>query len=66
MKKKKVINAANRSYNIPTVATIAWYLLLDKFNIPEWAWGMFILIFAAFWIIAILDSIYSEELDELK
>jgi hypothetical protein len=66
MSKKMVINSKNIKTRIPTVATIAWYLLLDKLAAPGWVWGAMGVLFFIAWVAAIVDVFNCEELEPLK
>ena len=65
MEQKKVINAKNKSVPLPVVGSIAWYLLLDKFNAPGWLWGALGFAFTIVWVAAIVDIFNREELPPL-
>jgi hypothetical protein len=65
MKKPKVIASKQLPSRLPTVATIAWFLLLDRFHAPGWLWGAMGVLFAIFWGGAIY-AMYVQEPVELK
>lgn len=39
MKHPMVIQRNQLPARVPTVATIAWFLLLDRLQAPAWLWG---------------------------
>lgn len=49
MKHPKVIKLNQLPAKPPIVASIAWFLLLDRFHAPGWLWGAMGLLFAIFW-----------------
>lgn len=51
MKKHFVI--ANLPAKLPVTSTAFWTFIMYYFKAPGWGWGVFITVFAIFWIIAI-------------
>lgn len=49
MKRPKVIKLNQLPAKPPTLATIAWCLLLDRFHAPAWLWGIAGTLFAIMW-----------------
>jgi hypothetical protein len=39
VKHPKVLKLDQLPAKLPTAATIAWFLLLDRFHAPGWLWG---------------------------
>jgi hypothetical protein len=58
--KKKVISYKNLPQSLNFYGIVTLWLLLDKFNIPQWGWGIY-------WTIVVLGTIgvfiniYNEE-----
>lgn len=66
MKKINVINNVNLPARNPIVAIFLWYLVFDKFNAPEWLYGVFGVFYffvLGTWIIAFFCE---EPIDILK
>ncbi len=61
MKVRKVIK--NTPPKLPLSYTLLTYLLLDRFNAPEWLWGSFGVLFAIVWVIQIIDIWNCERID---
>lgn len=61
MKKRKVIK--NTPSRLPVIASLVAYLCLDKWNAPEWLWGVMGVIFAVIWILAVVDIWNCERID---
>lgn len=57
---KKVISPKNLPTTLPTNFTLASYLFLDKFQVPEWAWGVWGTFIAIFWIVCIIGMLTQE------
>lgn len=51
------LNVKHQATSLPITLTIATYLLLDKLNVGEMAWGIYISIMVIIWIIAIVSLI---------
>lgn len=67
MKKvKKVIKRENLPSTIPLFSTLTTYLILDKFNAPEWMWGVLAFIFLLGWINSIYRIVTDEDVDLLN
>lgn len=65
MKHPKVIKHNQLPTKPPTVATIAWCLLLDRFHAPAWLWGIAGTLFAIFWACSIYEMCMQKPI-ELK
>jgi hypothetical protein len=65
-KANKVISRKNLPANIPLWSTLTAYLTLDKFNAPEWLWGVIAFVFIGGWITAIYRIISDDDIDLLK
>lgn len=46
----RTINPNNLSPRMPLISTIAWFLLLDRFNAPGWVWGVIGVLTSAAWV----------------
>ena len=62
----KVIDFKNFPSKLPVTSTIAVYLLLDKFNVPGWTWGIVGTIYAIVWVASIYGIIKQESVDIFK
>lgn len=56
MKKQKVISRKNLPSRFPLLFFLVLYLCLDKWNVPQWVWGVagtfsFLLIVAYIWML---------------
>jgi hypothetical protein len=63
---RKVINKNNARCNFPIIATLVWWLVLDKIDAPGWAWGVIGTILVVGWVVIIIDVFTREELPEMK
>jgi hypothetical protein len=66
MKKTKVVSTKNLPVRVPTVATIAWWLLLDRLHVSPIAWGVFYTLAAIIWIITIVGLFVQESADPFE
>ena len=48
---------------IPIMSTLLMYLVLDKFNAPEWIWGVIGFVYLCYWILNIFLIFNSKGLD---
>jgi hypothetical protein len=46
----KVITFKQLPTRFPATSTIAWWLLLDRFHVPGWCWGMWGTVWVLLWI----------------
>jgi hypothetical protein len=65
MKTPKVIARNQLPARLPTVATIAWFLLLERFQAPQWLWGIAGFLAVLFWGTCIY-AIWVQESVQLK
>jgi hypothetical protein len=49
MKKNKVVKMTNLPARFPIVATVAWWLLMDRLHMPPIGWGVFYTLAAIIW-----------------
>jgi hypothetical protein len=49
MKHPKVIKLNQLPAKLPVVATIAWFLFLERFHAPQWLWGIAGFLAVLFW-----------------
>jgi hypothetical protein len=66
MKNRKVISPKNLPSRLPIVLTFMLYIILDKFNAPQWLWGGLGSIIVALWILIIIARYHEEEVDLLN
>lgn len=66
MKNIKVIKVANLPVRLPILATIVWWLLLDRLHAPALAWGIFLTLATIVWVVAILVLFNQEPIDLFK
>ena len=66
MKKHKVISGRNLLMRNPAMVILLWYLLLDKWNAPQYVWGIVGTIYAIVLIATIIDWCNSENIDIFK
>jgi hypothetical protein len=66
MKKRKVISHKNLPAKLPTVLTFMVYILLDKFNAPQWLWGGLGAVMLVLWVATIAARQYEEDTDIFK
>jgi hypothetical protein len=52
---RKVLSAKNKPMHIPVIGGMVWYLFLDHFHAPEWAWTLVITGWSLVTLIAIAD-----------
>ena len=62
--KRKVIAYKNLPAKLPLTQTLLVLLILDKYNAPQWVWGVVITIYSLLWILSIV-SIANEKLYDL-
>lgn len=62
-KKLKVVHVRNLPTRLPVLATIAWWLLLDRLQAPPVAWGVFYTLAAIIWILSIIGVFLQESAD---
>lgn len=60
---KKRITISNTGIKLPLTRTLIAYLCLDKWNAPEWLWGVIGVLYLLIWIIAIIDFWNKEQID---
>lgn len=65
MKHPKVISRGQFPARLPTVATIAWFLLLERFHAPQWLWGIAAFLAVIFWG-ACIYAMYVQEPVQLR
>lgn len=65
---RRVISCKNLPMRPPIIATIVWYLFLERVNAPEWLWGLMGALLGIFWIVCIwgVNDQKQIELEELK
>lgn len=63
MPKNKVIKMNNLPTRLPFVATLVYYLVLDRFNAPGWVWGAVGVLMLLVWILAIVNLMREEDVD---
>lgn len=65
---KKVLAWKQLPSRPPTVATIAWLLVLDRFHAPGWVWGVIGALLVIVWVSLIHDMATQKEveIEELK
>lgn len=66
MKKQKVVALKSLPMRLPILSTAVCYLLLDRFHVPGWAWGVAATIVVIVWIIAIISMVQSEHVELFK
>lgn len=66
MKPKNVLSRNSLPAQLPIMATAVAYLLLDKFQPPEWVWGAVGLFFVLVWIAAIRAILQERQVDLLN
>ena len=66
MKKHKVISGRNLLMSNPAMVILLWYLLLDKWNAPQYVWGIVGTIYAIVMIVTIVNWCNSENIDIFK
>jgi hypothetical protein len=63
MKKNKVIKMTNLPTRLPIVASIAWWLFMDRLNVSPVAWGVFYTLAAIIWALSIFCVFNQENVD---
>lgn len=63
---RKVIARQSLPAKFPFSFTGVVCLLLDRFNVPSWAWGVAITILVIYWIIIIVSILTEEEIKVIK
>lgn len=53
--RQKKIKAKFLPQQLPVLASIVYYLLLDKLNAPGWVWGVVFSIIALFAVVAVVS-----------
>jgi hypothetical protein len=66
MKKNKVIHRKNMPVRLPTFLTVVCYLLLDRFNAPEFIWGIVTMFLLLLWIVSIYSLVKEKQIDILN
>lgn len=61
--KQKVISRKNLPTKIPLVTILLAYLFLDKFNAPQWLWGVVITVLSICVIVCIVAMCNEESID---
>lgn len=62
----KVIDRKNIPPAAPVMATITWWLLLDRIGVGDVAWGVFYTLFGIFWAASIYALYQAEPTDIFK
>lgn len=65
-KVKKVLKANNLPTRLPLWSTATWFLLMERFNAPQWLWGALGFFFFIGWCVAIYLLATEEKVDLLK
>jgi hypothetical protein len=63
MKKRKVIKGSNLQKRSPIFSGMALFLFLERFNAPEWLYGVFGLLFVVWFVAWIYDMGATEDVD---
>jgi len=66
MQKRKVINSSNRPIKLPVQSSVLAWLLLDKLNASDFAFGVVYCLFVIIWVLAIVLLMAQEDLPEIK
>ena len=66
MKKRKVVARKNLPTRFPLIETIVLYLLFDKINALEWAWGVLVAVLIIGWIASIIVVYQQESIEIFK
>lgn len=61
----KVINYKNLPARIPLTTLIVWYLVLDKWGVPGWLWGVMGMV-AVIVVIAETYKFFTQQLIDLR
>jgi hypothetical protein len=61
--KRKVIEYNNLPAHLPIVGSIAFWLLLDRLNVPGWAWGVYWTLISIIAICEIYIAVEQEKID---
>lgn len=48
----------------PVIWTMTWLLFLDRFNAPQWLWGIILFINILFWLIYLYEH-FTTDYDEV-
>lgn len=59
----KVISYKNLPTRWPVVATIAWWLLLDRLDAPGWLWGTLGTLLVIAWVACIYNICVQEQVN---
>jgi hypothetical protein len=62
--KKKYIKRSSLSHGLPLWQTITMYLLLDKLQVSDLAWGIWIALFGIAWIACIV-GIWTQQAEDV-
>lgn len=54
MKMPTVIDSTCLPWKLPIWNTVTFWLLLDRFKVPGWAWGVFWTLMGISWVTAII------------
>lgn len=63
--KRRALSGKNAQRRLPIFQTIVIALVLDRFNVPGWAWGIFGTLFTIVFIGSLIDFFTAEDV-ELK
>jgi hypothetical protein len=63
MKTRKVIKGTNLQKRSPIFSGMALFLFLERFNAPEWLYGVFGLLFVIWFVAWIYDMVATEQTD---
>lgn len=63
---KRVIANNNLPTRLPLWSTATWFLLMERFNAPQWLWGSLGFFFLLAWGAAIYGVVTEEKVDLLK
>ena len=63
MKKRNVIKSSNLRLRSPVMSGLIIYMALDKWNAPEWLWGVLGLLVLMWIITFIIDMFNTTEID---
>lgn len=60
---KKHFALKNYPVKLPILSTVVYAHLMNYYNAPQWAWGVFITLYALLWVVAITIKWNEETVD---
>lgn len=59
----KVIRYKNLPSSLPINFTVCTWLLMDRFPVPQWAWGVWATLLFILWVVSIIGLLTQKTVD---